>query len=219
MFDDSFFPVAIFITVRPLSSQAREQSHSVSHTETLSEQLIWFFTEPRDCKFIMLLSAAAEVWAFHWSDQPRKQFLISSLIISLLSAVSTTPIKCNVWWTTTTIHLKLSIKMTHCECILSEHTHTPLYVQNMPAADNEPRQLVIPEPYIKRLLSVYMHHSQECAHTHTYTHTQRKKHTQRHRHSHTFCPWPCAQRSCSKSAHFSSSVPQCRRPGRVANSL
>ncbi len=48
MFDDRFFPVAIFITVRPFSSPAREQSHGVSHMETLSKQLIWFLVECRD---------------------------------------------------------------------------------------------------------------------------------------------------------------------------
>ncbi|MEQ2168717.1 hypothetical protein GOODEAATRI_017663 [Goodea atripinnis] len=31
MFDDSFYPVAIFITARPLSSPAGEQSHGVSY--------------------------------------------------------------------------------------------------------------------------------------------------------------------------------------------
>lgn len=35
-------------------------------------------------------------------------------------------------------------------------------------------------------------------HAHTYTQT----------HAHTFCPWPCAHWSWSKSAHFSSSVSQ-----------
>lgn len=42
MFDDRFCPVAIFITVRPLSSPAREQSHYVSLMDTLSKKLIWF---------------------------------------------------------------------------------------------------------------------------------------------------------------------------------
>lgn len=64
MFDDSFFPMAIFITVRPFSSPAREQSHGVSHMETLSKQLIWFLMEHGDCKFIMFPSEAANIGAF-----------------------------------------------------------------------------------------------------------------------------------------------------------
>ena len=69
MFDDRFFPVAIFITVRSLSSSAREQSHGVSHMESLSKQLIWFLLKHRDCRFIMFLSAASVAGASHGNNQ------------------------------------------------------------------------------------------------------------------------------------------------------
>lgn len=72
MFDDRLFPVAIFITVRPLSSSAREQSHGVSHMESLSEQLIWFSLEHRDRTFIIFLSAAAVAGASHQNNKPLK---------------------------------------------------------------------------------------------------------------------------------------------------
>lgn len=83
MFNDRFFPVAIFISVRPLSSPARLQSRGVSHMENLSKQLIWFSMEHKDCKFIMFLSAPSDLGALHQSDPPLKEFLISILIISL----------------------------------------------------------------------------------------------------------------------------------------
>lgn len=163
MFDDRFFPVAIFVTVRPLSSPAREQSHGVSHMETLSKQLIWFSTEHRDCKFIVFLSAAADVGAFHHSDQPLKEFLISSLIISLLSVVSSTPVKCKYKYNNNSgPQLK--------GCILS--AHTPLYVQYMPAADDEPLQPVIFGPYLTGcFLCTCSTQLQECVQSHIYTRT------------------------------------------------
>lgn len=92
MFDDRFVPVAIFVTVRSLSSPAREQSHGVNQMKTLPKQLIWFFLEHRDYKSIMFLSAAVVVRAFDQNNQAPKEMLISSLITSL-SIVSAAPIK------------------------------------------------------------------------------------------------------------------------------
>lgn len=82
VFDDRLYPVAILPTVRPLSSPAREQSRGVSHMETLSKQLIWFSAEREETKFIMFLSAASDLGALH-QKEPLKEFLISSLSISL----------------------------------------------------------------------------------------------------------------------------------------
>lgn len=82
VFDDRLLPAAIFLTVRPLSSPAREQSRGVSHMGTLSKQLIWFAVEHEESKFIMFLSAASDLGALH-QKEPLKEFLISSLSISL----------------------------------------------------------------------------------------------------------------------------------------
>lgn len=99
------------------------------------------------------------------------------------------------------------------ETIMRAQIHTLLYVKYCTCLQQKMNHYILWSlTPLKRTFSKFMLHSLTRVCT-KYTHSHR------HMHLHAFCPWFCAKWRCSKSAHFSSSVPECCRPGQVASSL